>query len=283
MSAEAIETEEASVNAMSSVRVPAVYIKIAQVQAELAVTGISKSRQNAQQGYQYRGIDEIYNELSPLLAKHGLCILPRMVSREVTERKTAGGRALFYVTVEAEFDFIAVEDGSKHVISTYGEAMDSGDKATNKAMSAAYKYAAMMTFAIPTDGDNDADATTHKVAPQDDNPPPHRDSGRGQGNRQNGNAQRGGQTQQRQQNNDAGGMPADHFSRLSMLLRATNTAPAVLMEHYRVDNLRQLSKPDYEDAVERLEADLARAAHQQSNSRSRGGDFDPSVANSSNL
>jgi hypothetical protein len=43
--------------------------------------------------------------------------------------------------------------------------MDSGDKATNKAMSAAYKYAAFMAFAIPTEGDNDADATTHDVAP----------------------------------------------------------------------------------------------------------------------
>jgi len=33
-------------------------------------------------------------------------------------------------------------------------------------MSAAYKYAAFMTFAIPTEGDNDADATTHDVAPR---------------------------------------------------------------------------------------------------------------------
>jgi hypothetical protein len=43
--------------------------------------------------------------------------------------------------------------------------MDSADKATNKAMSAAYKYACLQTFCIPTEGDNDADATTHQVAP----------------------------------------------------------------------------------------------------------------------
>lgn len=41
--------------------------------------------------------------------------------------------------------------------------MDSGDKASNKAMSAAYKYAAIQTFCIPTEGDNDADSTTHEV------------------------------------------------------------------------------------------------------------------------
>src|SRR5690606_17937912 len=66
--------------------------------------------------------------------------------------------------VEAEFDLICSEDGSKFTIRTFGEAMDSADKATNKAMSAAYKYAAMQAFCIPTEGDNDADATTHDVA-----------------------------------------------------------------------------------------------------------------------
>lgn len=55
-------------------------------------------------------------------------------------------------------------DGSRHTVSTFGEAMDSADKATNKAMSAAYKYMAMQTFCIPTEGDNDADATTPEPA-----------------------------------------------------------------------------------------------------------------------
>lgn len=140
-----------------------VYKQIAAIQGELAKTGISKDRKNEQQGYKFRGIDEVYNALSPLLAKHGLCILPRMLTRDVVERKNSKGNALFYVTVEAEFDFVASSDGSKHTVRTFGEAMDSGDKATNKAMSAAYKYAAFQTFAIPTEGDNDADATTHEV------------------------------------------------------------------------------------------------------------------------
>jgi hypothetical protein len=142
-----------------------VYEKIAAVQGELAKVGISKSRRNAQQGYNFRGIDEVYAALSPLLAAHGLVIVPRMLSREVVERQSQKGGALFNVTVHAEFDFIAAEDGSKHTASTFGEAMDSADKATNKAMSAAYKYAAFMTFAIPTEGDNDADASHHDVAP----------------------------------------------------------------------------------------------------------------------
>ena len=142
-----------------------VYEAIAAVTAEMSKEGISKGRRNQQQGYQFRGIDDVYNALSPMLAAHKLCILPRIISRDLIERQTAKGGALFYVTVEAEFDFVSAEDGSKHTVRTFGEAMDSADKATNKAMSAAYKYAAMQTFCIPTEGDNDADATTHEVAP----------------------------------------------------------------------------------------------------------------------
>ena len=141
-----------------------VYEAINKVQAALAKDGIGKNRKNQQQGYSFRGIDDVYNALAPMLAANGLCILPRMLSRSVEERINKNGTALFYVTVEAEFDLVAAEDGSKHTIRTYGEAMDSGDKATNKAMSAAYKYACMQAFAIPTEGDNDADASTHQVA-----------------------------------------------------------------------------------------------------------------------
>lgn len=145
-----------------------VYIAINAVQAALAKTGIAKDSRNTQQNYNFRSIDSVYNVLSPLLAGHGLCILPRMLSRQCVERQTAKGGALFYVTVEAEFDFVSAEDGSKHTVKTFGEAMDSGDKATNKAMSAAYKYAAFQTFAIPTEANEDADAQTHEVMAEAD-------------------------------------------------------------------------------------------------------------------
>ena len=141
-----------------------VYQCINAVQKRMAADGITKGRKNQQQGYAFRGIDDVLNALSPILAEVGLCILPRMMSRECVERQTKSGGALFYVTVEAEFDFVAMEDGSKHTVKTYGEAMDSADKATNKSMSAAYKYAAILAFAIPTEGDNDADFHSHDVA-----------------------------------------------------------------------------------------------------------------------
>lgn len=148
-----------------------VYQMIAAVSAELSAEGISKDRTNTQgQGYKFRGIDDVYNALSPIMSATGLVVLPRMVSRDMTEHLSAAGKPLFFVVVEAEFDFVSSHDSTKHTVKTFGEAMDSGDKATNKAMSAAYKYAAFQTFCIPTEGDNDADATTHNVAAKSKRP-----------------------------------------------------------------------------------------------------------------
>jgi len=147
-----------------------VYKAINAVQSELAILGITKNRRNQQgSGYNFRGIDDVYNTIAPLLSKHGLCILPRVLSRECIERISKSGGGLFYVTVDAEFDFVSAEDGSKHTVKTFGEAMDSGDKATNKAMSAAYKYACFQAFSIPTEADNDADAHTHEIKKSEPN------------------------------------------------------------------------------------------------------------------
>ena len=141
-----------------------VYEAIAKVMQAMGKEGIAKDRKNQQQNYQFRGIDDVYNALSGQLSENRLCMLPTVLERECEERQSNKGGALFYVTVKVRFDLVSAEDGSKHEITTYGEAMDSGDKATNKAMSAAYKYAAMQAFCIPTEGDNDADGQTHEVA-----------------------------------------------------------------------------------------------------------------------
>lgn len=139
-----------------------VYECIAAVSEEIAQIGIAKTHNNAAQGYKFRGIDDVYNALAPLIAKHKLVIMPRMLTRTQSEKQTAKGGALFAVVVEAEFDFVSAADSTSHTVRMFGEAMDSGDKATNKAMSAAFKYAAFQTFCIPTEGDNDADLHTHE-------------------------------------------------------------------------------------------------------------------------
>ena len=145
-----------------------VYEAINNVSNEL-LAGIKKDSVNQHQRFNFRGIDAVYNALAPALVKHKLVILPRMTERTVEERASRGGGALFYVTVRAEFDFVSSEDGSKHTVTTYGEAMDSGDKATNKAMSIAYKYAAFQAFCIPTEETSiDPDAEVHEVVSKEE-------------------------------------------------------------------------------------------------------------------
>jgi ERF superfamily protein len=153
---------------MESTAVPAridVYRAISEVTKAISQEGVAKNRKNQAQGYSFRGIDDIYNALAPMIAAADLCILPTMSERTVVERETQKGGTLFYVTVKGHFDFVSARDGSTHPVEMYGEAMDSADKATNKAMSAAYKYACMQAFCIPTEGDNDADAGHNEVRP----------------------------------------------------------------------------------------------------------------------
>lgn len=142
-----------------------VHAAIQHVLAKLSKDGIGKDHKNAQQGYKFRGIDDVYNSLAPILADAGLYIAPKVLARECVERETKAKNALFYVTVHVRYTVTAL-DGTSIECETYGEAMDSADKATNKAMSAAFKYLCLQLFCIPTEGDNDADATTHEVAPK---------------------------------------------------------------------------------------------------------------------
>lgn len=137
---------------------------IQEVIAAFAEKGIGKNRKNDQQGFSFRGIDDVLNRMSHHLVEANLVIVPRVVTREVHERVNARGNPLFYVTVTVDYTITSSVDGSSVVCTTVGEAMDSGDKATNKALSAAYKYMAFQTFAIPIS--DDADQTTHTLAPK---------------------------------------------------------------------------------------------------------------------
>ncbi len=137
------------------------------VARELAQSGISKDRTNSQgngAGFKFRGIDDVMNAAGPLLAKHSINVIPRYANRQQTERSSSKGGTLFCVTLEASFDLVHAEDGSRVTLGpVFGEAFDSGDKATNKAMSIALKYAILQAFMVPTESTPDPDENTHTV------------------------------------------------------------------------------------------------------------------------
>lgn len=142
---------------------PSVYYAINAVSAELARVGIAKTRVNEPDDYQYRSIDDVLDRLAPLLAKHRLCVLPRALKRTVTERCDDAEQPLFHISLKVAFALTSVDDGTIHTVEVYGEALDASDKATAKAMSAAYKTAMIQTFCIPLAGSEDPDRTSPRV------------------------------------------------------------------------------------------------------------------------
>lgn len=144
-----------------------IYTSISKIMAE--VGHIGKDRNNQQQGFKYRGIDDAYNALNPLLAKHGVFTVPEVLDKTREERTNAKGTTLAFTCLRMKYTFFA-SDGSYVSAIVEGEGMDSGDKSSNKAMAVAHKYALLQVFCIPTEEQKDPDAESHEVKPRDEVP-----------------------------------------------------------------------------------------------------------------
>jgi len=142
-------------------------MKIYQALADIMkdVDAIGKNKTNPQQGYKFRGIDDMYNALHSYFKKHEVFICSNVLSSKREERQTKSGGTLIYTITTCEFSFYAT-DGSFVKSTIEGEAMDSGDKSTNKAMSTALKYALMQMFLIPTEEQLDTEYKTYEVSPK---------------------------------------------------------------------------------------------------------------------
>lgn len=128
---------------------------------------ISKDEKNKQQGFNYRGIDSVYNSMHGVLAKHGVFMTPEVLDKTREERTNKNGTVLAFTTLRIKYTFFA-EDGSSVSCTVEGEGMDSGDKSSNKAMAIGHKYAMLQTFCIPTAEQKDPDAENHDVKPKED-------------------------------------------------------------------------------------------------------------------
>lgn len=142
---------------------PSVYAAINAISAELAKTGIAKRHVNEVNDYKYRSIDDLYAKLAPLLASHRLCVLPRVLEREVVERHDASTQLLLSVVLRVAYTLTSAEDGSAHEVEVFSEACDGSDKATAKALSSAYKSAMVQTFCIPVPDTDDPDRSTPRL------------------------------------------------------------------------------------------------------------------------
>lgn len=129
-----------------------------------AVGAVAKSKKNTQQNYQFRGVDDVVAHVQAIMAEHGVTCVPRVVHHEREALATKSGGTMASVRLLVEHHFYAA-DGSSVVATTLGEAMDAGDKASNKAMSAALKYALTETLLIPTyEVDRDTEESSPEMA-----------------------------------------------------------------------------------------------------------------------
>ena len=126
------------------------------------IGAIGKDGKNKMQNYSFRGIDDVYQSSHSAFVKHGIFSVPEVLNMAREERKSTKGATLLYTILTVKYTFYA-PDGSSVKCVTMGEAMDSGDKSCNKAMSAAHKYAILQVFTIPTEEPKDTENDSHEV------------------------------------------------------------------------------------------------------------------------
>jgi hypothetical protein len=123
------------------------------------IEAVSKSQKNVDQGFKFRGIDQVYNSLHRIMAEVGVVCLPSVISTERSSYTTKKGSGMFSAVTHMRYTFLA-SDGSKVEVTCLGEGADSGDKSTSKSIAIAHKYALLQTFLIPTDDMDDPDRTS---------------------------------------------------------------------------------------------------------------------------
>jgi hypothetical protein len=138
----------------------AIFKAIPAIMSEIGA--IAKNRTNVSQNYKFRGIDDVYNVIHDLFIKYKVFTVPEILEEKDDSVPSKTGGTLFYARLKIKYTFYA-EDGSFVTAIVRGEGMDSGDKASNKAMAVAHKYALIQTFAIPTEDGDDPENESPEV------------------------------------------------------------------------------------------------------------------------
>lgn len=131
------------------------------------VGAIAKKDKNTSQGFNFRGIDSVVNAVSPALQKYGVIVVPSVQDYEYSTVEIGRNRtAMGHVKVKVIYTFIGANGDSINAM-VVGEAMDSGDKATAKAMSVAFRTALLQALALPTD-EPDPDSQSYERSSAND-------------------------------------------------------------------------------------------------------------------
>jgi hypothetical protein len=142
-----------------------IYKALAEINKE--ITAIAKDKKNPQQNYNFRGIDDVFNELHSLFAKHEVFIISECKEINTIEKPTKTGGLMLHHVAKLSYQLIASDGSSIQIPCIIGEAMDSGDKGINKTYSAALKILLLQMFLIPTIEPKDTENETHELTKPD--------------------------------------------------------------------------------------------------------------------
>lgn len=216
-----------------------IYKAIADVMTDIGAIG--KTQKNLQQGFMFRGIDAVMNAINPALIKHKVFVVPEILEQIREERQTNRGGNLIYSICKVKYTFFTT-DGSSISAVVIGEGMDSGDKATNKAMSIAFKYACFQVFCIPTEEMKDPDADT---------PEPSTKKGRQQKSKEETTKKE----ESSKQDADAGKEKIEpvKVDALKSMLKEQGIKEETVFHLYRVKSLSDLTENQHANIVKNIE------------------------------
>ena len=129
------------------------------------IGALNKGGSNTAQNYKYVTSEDVLSAVRGALWKHGIFFICGVDS--VTREESRSGKQ-YLVTLKMTMVFCCGETGEKMEAPWYAEAADSGDKAINKAQTAAVKYFLLKTFLIPTSDEPDADQRSPELLAQKD-------------------------------------------------------------------------------------------------------------------
>ncbi|MBJ8481075.1 ERF family protein [Acinetobacter pittii] len=234
----------------------AILSSLVNMQEEISSTGLAKALsatdRNGKELYKARGIDQVYNLLSPLLCKHKIVVGFTCVSKEREVVKTQ--YSIQYQTiVTIDYTFKSAIDGSTHVVRVYGEAFDNSDKGIAKATSMAYKAACFLVFNIPVC--EDPDSIVHDNISNEDYEYSRQHVQHTTTQINNGQQQNNRNNNQRQ-NNQQGRQQYISEKQASYLVEQTRAAgfnPQKLFKRFNIERFGQMSIDQYNDALKSLQ------------------------------
>lgn len=220
--------------------IPLIYQSIVKVMEEVGCVG--KNQRNLQQGFMFRGIDAVMNAIYPALVKNKVFIVPEVLEQEREERRTKSGTNMIYSVCKIRYTFFA-SDGSNISAIVVGEGMDTGDKATNKAMATAFKYACFQVFCIPTEEMKEQDPDFKTPEPSVKKPLPDAKSTE---KKEPASTQNVSETQKPNQ------ISRNEIGALEQMLKNKGIQPQTIHVLYRVNSLEELSDKKYQNIMEHL-------------------------------